>query len=394
MSDILSQSRQPTDQEPPFARQVLMSPLHMELAGESTTNSWTSFNGYSVPARLTSCEAEYQALRYGAAMADFSPLVKYSVTGAEALSYLQRLITGNASTLEIGSAMNVIFCEDRGLVVGTGRLMRLAEEAYRLVTPVPHLDWLMSAAIGFRVDIEDVSTRHVCIALLGPLAQRVLAQAIPGINLSIMTADKAQLTKMAGMPVFILANAMDALAPGYEFWVDVDDAVSVWRHLRRCTDAANICAIGWDVLDLARIENGLPRAGQDFETAFAAVAPDAAITPFEMQAGSLCDFSKGHFTGRMALLALRDASPMSPLIHLQIEGLEPVICSAVMLGQHHLGRVSSSIFSPAKGANIVLARARMTGSPKAKDAPAPWLVAVEDNAGIRGLRRATPVGGR
>lgn len=391
MNDITPQTRHPSRQEPPFARQVLMSPLHMELAAESATNSWSGLNGYSVPTRLTSLEAEYQTLRYGAAMADYSPLLKYNISGPDALAYLQRLITGDAAALAIGSAMSVLFCEDRGLVVGTGRLTRQADDAYRLVTSLPHLDWLMLAAIGFRVEIEDVSVHQVCIALLGPQAGHLLKDAVPDINLSGLTADRAQWKKMAGMPVFILANASNEVAPGYEIWVDVDDAVSVWRHLRRSGAVANICAVGWDVLELARIENGLPRAGKDYETAFSAVSSDAAITPFELGMGALGDFSKGHFTGRAALLALRDATPMRPVIHLQIEGLEPIICSEVTNGQQHIGRVSSATFSPAKGANIVLARVTMTGSVKAKDGPEKWLVAVENNTGARSLRQAWPV---
>lgn len=394
MNDMTSETLLPSGQEPPFARQVLMSPLHMELAGESTTNNWSSLNGYSVPACLTSREAEYQALWYGAAMADYAPLLKYDISGPDVLAYLQRLITGNAGVMAIGSALSVIFCEDRGLIVGTGRLTRLADDAYRLVTPLPHLDWLLNAAIGYHVEIADVSTHHACIALLGPQASRLLGDAVPGIDLSGLSTDQAQWTKMAGMPVFILANAMDAVAPGYEIWVDVDDAVSVWRHLRRSPAIANIRAVGWDILELARIENGLPRAGQDYETAFSAVSPDAAITPFDIGMGSLCDFSKGHFTGRTALLGLREMAPARPLIHLQIEGLEPVICSAVTNGQQHVGRVSSATFSPAKGANLVLARVAATASAKAKNVAAKWLVAVENNNGTRSLRQAWPVNSR
>lgn len=35
-------------QDPPFARQVMTTPLHFYVASESLTNLWRNWNGYSV----------------------------------------------------------------------------------------------------------------------------------------------------------------------------------------------------------------------------------------------------------------------------------------------------------------------------------------------------------
>lgn len=377
--------------EPPYARQVLMSPLHMELAGESVTNSWTSWNGYSVPARLSSFEAEYQALRYGAALADYSPRVAYRLSGRDVMAYLQRLITGDAATLEVDTAMPVAFCDDRGWLVGVARLFRMAGTEYRLVMEEPHLDWLLGSAIGFQVQIEDISAAHACMALLGPLALRVIEDRAAGGQVTGLAVNRGCGIRIAGIPVFIMANATEALAPGYEIWTDTEDATTIWRHLRRSEAVRGLSAVGREVLDLARIEAGLPRLGQDYQGIFSAVITQTAITPYDLGRGAQIDFSKGHFTGRAALLALRDGSPNHPVTQLRIEGLEPVACSTVTEGGQQIGRVTSAGFSPAYGANIVLARLAMPKAGKSKKEAKTRLVEVETGSGHREQRRAWPL---
>ena len=116
--------------DPPFARQVMTTPLHFYVASESLTNLWRNWNGYTVADQLTSLDA---------------------------LAWLRRLVTGNLVSLSVDEVTPVVFCEDRGLVVGDGLLFRLGASEFRLVTEERHLAWFMDSAIGHNVRIEDVS---------------------------------------------------------------------------------------------------------------------------------------------------------------------------------------------------------------------------------------------
>ena len=60
--------------EPPYARHVLTTPLHLEAADESRTNSWAEWAGYTVAQVYTSIEQEYDALRTRAGLSDISPV--------------------------------------------------------------------------------------------------------------------------------------------------------------------------------------------------------------------------------------------------------------------------------------------------------------------------------
>ena len=163
--------------QPPFMQQVLTTPLHFYVASESLTNLWCNWNGYTVAEKLTSLDDEYAALRHSAALTDISPLVKYRISGPDAFAWLRRLVTGNLASLAVDEITQVVFCEDRGSVVGDGLLFRLGDSDFRLVTEGHHLAWLIDSTIGHRVHIEDVSATLAAMSLQGPLSCAVLSDA-------------------------------------------------------------------------------------------------------------------------------------------------------------------------------------------------------------------------
>ncbi|MBI1261436.1 MAG: hypothetical protein GC184_06900 [Rhizobiales bacterium] len=345
--------------EPVFARHVLMSPLHADVAAESRTNLWTQWNGYSVAALLSDRESEYQALRYAAALVDLSPTCIYAVTGAQALGFLQRLVTGDVSKLAPGARMPVFFCDDRGLLVGAGRLACRGDNDYHLSTDEPALAWLLDSAYGFDVRVEDMTQQQARIGVWGARAEALLA-LVTSDDLTGLQPDHAASCKLAGMPVSLVRNGADHLAPGYVLTCDLDDASAIWRRLRDQREVPGLQAIGWDVLNTARLEMGIARAGVDYQNIFSAIHRADALTPFEAGVGAHVDFTKTHFTGRAALLPLKDKTPARKIIRLQVNGQEPLTLSDVRQGDAVIGRVTSSAYSPAHGAHLALARVSMT----------------------------------
>src|SRR3546814_125500 len=136
--------------------------------------------------------------------------------------------------------MPVVFCEDRGLVVGDGLLFRIAESEYRLITECPHLAWLMDSAIGMRARVEDVTTSLAALSLQGPLSCTVLHEA--GLaDIEALRPFAARWFEMLGMPVYVsrTGNSGDL---GYELWIDPEDAPSLWlRQLGRASGGDRVC---------------------------------------------------------------------------------------------------------------------------------------------------------
>ncbi|PKQ07549.1 MAG: hypothetical protein CVT72_02750 [Alphaproteobacteria bacterium HGW-Alphaproteobacteria-11] len=343
---------EPPAGEPPFARTVLTTPLHLAVAAESRVNRWTRWNGFTVASVLTDLDDEYRALRGAAALADISPLAKYRIAGRDAHVYLDRLVTRDLGLLAVDRALHVHFCEEHGLVVGDGLLFRLGDDEYRLVTEETHLAWLMDSAIGLRVRVEDVGDTLAAMSLQGPLAAVCLAEAgLAGIErLAPMAGCWAA---AAGMPVYVSRTGTSGDL-GYEIWVDPDDAPHVWRHLTDVGPPFGLRVSGFRLRELARLEAGFARAGRDYLGAFAAIDPAHARTPFELGAGHHVDFDKPFFNGRAALARLA-AAPARRLVRLAVEGLEPARFVGVHANGRQVGIATTSGFSPARGQNIALA---------------------------------------
>lgn len=339
--------------EPPFARTVHTTPLHLLISAESRTNRWTEWNGYTVPDVLTDLGDEYRALRGAAVLADHSPLVKTRISGRDATDYLQRLVTRDISSLAVHAAIPVIFCEGAGLVLGDGILFRLGDEEYRLVTEETHLAWMTESALGFRVRIEDVSATLATLSLQGPLSAACLRDA--GVrDVETLAPFASCWADIGGMPVYVSrTGACGDL--GYELWADAEDAPHLWRRLMGKGLSHGLRPAGFALRELARLEAGLPRAGRDYLSAFAAVLSSDAATPFELWPAPAISMDKPVLNGGRALRRLIGERPRRRLVALVAEGLEPVTLSTVLSGTRPAGTATTAGFSPALGANIALA---------------------------------------
>lgn len=338
---------------PPFERTVLTTPLHLVTSLESRTNRWTAWNGYTVPEVLTGLDDEYRALRGAAALMDVSPLVKYRIAGRDAVAFLRRLVANDVSNLGVHRASHAVLCEGRGLVLGDGLIFRLAEDEYRLVTEETHLAWLTDSADGFRVRIEDVSATLGVISLQGPLAAFALMQAGVG-DITSLAPFAARWVSLAGMPVYLSRTGASGDL-GYELWCDAEDAPHVWRWLAERAGPLGLRPAGFAVRELARLEAGLPRAGVDYLSAFAAIDSRDALPPYAIWPTLALDPGRSLFNGRQALRRNSGAAPARCVVPIAVEGLEPLRMSVVSRDGSPVGVTTSTGFSPALGANIALA---------------------------------------
>ncbi len=78
-----------------------------------------------------------------------------------------------------------IWCNDDGHIIDDGTLFRLGENEYRLCTAEWQLDWLLGSAIGFDVQIDEVTADIAALALQGPTSCAVLKSCgLAGIELA------------------------------------------------------------------------------------------------------------------------------------------------------------------------------------------------------------------
>jgi aminomethyltransferase len=130
--------------------------------------------------------------------------------------------------------------------------------------------------------------------------------------------------------------------------------------------------IGSQALNVARIEAGFIAPNVDFLSAERTIRIGRGRSPLELGLAWLVDFTKGHFTGRRALLEESRRGVRRQLVGLDVDGNKPAhdaLLYADAAGRREIGFVTSATWSPTCKRNIALA---MVGAPYLKTGTTVW----------------------
>ncbi len=330
---------------------------------------WSGY--YAVSVYETHHEHEYNAIRNAAALIDVTPLFKYMISGPDATRFVNRVIAREINKVAVDQVIYCCWCDEEGNVIDDGTITRLEENRYRWTAADPNLRWFRQNAIGFDVEISDITEQVAALALQGPTSG--------GLLKSIAEADIANLKyfrktsgKIGGVPVDISRTGYTGDL-GYEIWIAWNDAVAVWDALMRAGDRFDIHPTGMLALDVARIEAGLILADVDYVSSKKALIASQKYSPFEVGLGKLVHFEKENFIGREALLKESTQGSKRQLVGLELDWNEmealfdevglapqtPGIASRVHVpvykGTRQVGKATSTTWSPLLKQLIALA---------------------------------------
>ncbi len=338
----------------PWQEAVRPSPFHGAAASHSLTNEWLRWGEYTIADLYSTVEQEYDALRTHAGLIDLSPLHKVRISGKEACSYLNRLLTYKADDLPIRQACFSPFCDDAGHVIGLARLLRVHVDEYHLYTDENHDAWLWDTAQGYDDVQIDTFTHDVgVLGLFGNRSQDVLmALGIEEVeDLEISHHDEFIFQRVR---IRILKTvSMGEL--GYYLNVDPKNSLLVWETLIREGEAYGLAPVGRRVQDICRIEAGELRAGADFIGAHQARYGNRPRTPFELGLAAWVELEKGYFVGSRALSHGDQHPSRTAVVGLHIEGTEPLTGGRILSKGQLVGIVTSCAWSPRMGHVVALA---------------------------------------
>ena len=339
------------------------TPFHDRTAALCHSLNYRDWAGYyTVSSYETHHEHEYNAIRNGAAVIDISPLFKYLITGPDAVSLVDRVITRDARRLQHSQVVYTPWCNERGHVMDDGTVTRLAEQAFRWTAAEPNLRWFRQQSAGLNVQIDDVSEEIAALAVQGPTSAGLLAAVtdadIGGLKYFRMTSGA-----IAGADVDISRTGYTGDL-GFEIWMKRGDATAVWDALASAGSFYALRPAGMLALDVARIEAGLLLIDVDFFSARKALTAAQIYSPFELGLGRLVDFNKERFIGREALAAEHASAPKRRIVGLAVDwqaverlydaaGLPPLaqavasrVAVPVFGNGSQIGRMTSSTWSP------------------------------------------------
>ncbi|MBM7171500.1 glycine cleavage system aminomethyltransferase GcvT [Streptomyces sp. G44] len=319
----------------------------------------TDFAGWDMPLRYGSERDEHNAVRTKAGLFDLSHMGEITVTGPEAVDFLNHALVGNIGSIGVGRARYTMIVAEDGGILDDLIVYRLGEAeapAYMVVANASNaqvvLDALTARADGFDAEVRDDRDAYALLAVQGPES--------PGILKSLTDADLDGLKYYAGLPGTVagvpalIARTGYTGEDGFELFVAPGDAEKLWNALMEAGTPVGMVPAGLSCRDTLRLEAGMPLYGHELT---------AGLTPFDAGLGRVVKFEKtsraDSFVGREALAAAAERAESAPprkLVGLIAEGRRvPRAGFSVVADGKVIGEVTSGAPSPTLGKPIAMA---------------------------------------
>jgi aminomethyltransferase len=349
--------------------------FHPRAFGMNEKHAWEDWSGYFAASTYADYhDIEYNAIRQAVAAIDVSPLFKYVVSGPDAVRLIDRVITRDATRLQVDQVYYTPWCEERGKVVDDGTVTRLGEDSFRWTAAEPNLRWIEMNAEGLDVRVDDVTEELAALALQGPRSRAVL-EKVTGEDWDDVRYYRRRAASIGGIDVDVTRTGYTGDL-GYELWVSVDRALDMWDPLFEAGREFGIRPVGTRAMDVARVEAGLILIDVDYVGVRKAISGEQEYSPFEIGLGRLVNLKPeaGDYVGKRALAA-EDAAggPPRRLVGLEYSwtgierayeahGLPATLLPEVSLepvplyrGRRRVGKVTSATWSPTLKRMVALA---------------------------------------
>jgi folate-binding protein YgfZ len=245
--------------------------LH-ERAGASFLTYGPPESGVRVPAGYAELELEYAAIRKGAALIDEPQRGTLTITGADRLEFLNRMVTQELKGMSPGDVRATFWLSRKGRIDADLRLIELGDRMLAdvdLHAAARAVEGLSSYIITEDVTVTDSSAAFHHLALHGPAGAAVLA----GFG-GVPEPSRAVTMTIAGTSVVCFRDDT-AGVPGYELIVPAESAEAAYTALLEFAHdhgaktgpewpRPGLRPIGWHAYNIARIEAGTPLYNIDF----------------------------------------------------------------------------------------------------------------------------------
>ncbi|HVS52898.1 MAG TPA: glycine cleavage system aminomethyltransferase GcvT [Opitutaceae bacterium] len=300
------------------------------------------FAGWEMPVQYRSILEEHKAVRRSAGLFDVSHMGEVGVEGADALRFLNRLVTNDVAKLFPGRVLYSPMCYPNGGVVDDLLVYMLAPEKYFLCINAGNVDkdvaWLHEQATGFDVAIENRSDDYGLLAVQGPRAAEIV-QSLTGAKLGAVKYYHFVEAPVAGIHCLVSRTGYTG-EDGFELYVNASEAVALAEALLAAGAPRGLELAGLGARDSLRLEAGYPLYGHEIT---------AEISPLTAGLGWTVKLDKGaDFIGRAALLAEKQNGAPHRVVFFKTGDRRIVRADTPVLGVDGttVGRVLSGTLSP------------------------------------------------
>jgi aminomethyltransferase len=295
------------------------------------------FGGWDMPVLYGGIVEEHHAVRQHAGIFDISHMGEFIVTGANAESELNRLLTNDVRKIGVGQAQYTLLCNERGGVVDDLIVYRIEPVKFLLVVNAGNiandLAWFR-ARLGDGVTIDDQSDATAAVALQGPESAKILPVAAPLPSFGIASLD------VFGIACRVARTGYTG-EDGFEILCAANDAMKLWTELM--ARGAKPCGLG--ARDTLRLEMCYPLHGNDITE---------TTTPIEAGLGRYVALDKNNFTGREALFEQKTRGTPRKLVAFKMteKSAPPRSHYALLAAGRRVGEITSGAPSPSLGIGV------------------------------------------
>jgi len=325
-----------------------LNSAHRRLGGRMV-----EFGGWDMPVQYPAgTMTEHLRTRTHAGLFDVSHMGEIDVRGPDAIPFVNRLTSNDATKLIDGQAQYSALTTPEGTVIDDLLVYRCAADRLLLVvnagTTEKDWDWITSHRSDDNVELSNVSAEYCQIALQGPdalsILQKLTAVPLAGIKYYHFTEGEVDDVRS------IVSRTGYTGEDGFEVYADADKAEELWNKI---LDAGNfgtedgVLPCGLAARNTLRLEAGMCLYGHEI---------DETTTLLEANLGWITKLDKGDFIGRERLAKQKEEGIRRRLIGFEVtdRGIARDGQDVLIDGQR-VGRVTSGSPAPFLKKNIGMA---------------------------------------
>jgi folate-binding protein YgfZ len=334
--------------------QIAIRESPLQEAHVSHGASMSERDGWSVPLSYGDRLFEYAAVRErGAGLIDLSSRGRIVVSGTEAITFLNGLITNDMKTLGVNSSMAAAFPNVQGRLIAAVRVIRLNDQTGKNAGPAFLIDTeavthervfktieRFTLAGDFRVN--DITNQTVQLSVQGTQAVNLI-RSVFSEEVGGLAPNAASALTWQGSEITVV-RATHRAADGFDLIANSKQARDLWDALH----GAGARPVGYVAMDILRIEAGVPRYGVDMDDSN--VVTEAALD-------EAVSYTKGCYVGQEIIARIKYrghvAKKLSGLVSDQPAGIAAGAAIKSLEGKE-VGRITSVTDSPHLGRTIAL----------------------------------------
>jgi folate-binding protein YgfZ len=312
---------------------------------------FSAVNGMEVVAHYGDAAVEHRALRETAGVFDLGFRGRLCLLGADRTTFLHGQVTNDVKKLRAGEGGHAALVTHKGRMEAELHVWNLGEE------------WLLdfepgqAAALTQRLErfivaedaqVVDVAPHYGLLSVQGPRSAEVVAAVGLFKQLSIAPYHSAGVNDATLGQLYVM-NLPRVRTTGFDLFVPVNSLAAVADKLIAAARAVGGRAGGWDALETARIEAGVPRFGADLDET--TLPPEAGLE------ATAISYTKGCYIGQEVLNRIRTIGHVNRrLVGLRLAAgtaALPAHGTKLLRDGKEIGAITSAVHSPVFG-NIAL----------------------------------------